>query len=150
MILLQCCHHRGLARIPVSPAAFYHFLMDASAARHVTIKKCQKTWLSGDRSSSYIEDRVDHHHTSHKMWLQRQFLHGSTSCFKSEGVNNTSEPGLAAKRIITKLKCLNHQYWPSQIQKGKWAWKTCLSWKYYHLMIHKPISAIVKEVACRR
>ncbi len=39
-----------LAGIPGLPAAFYHFLMDT--ASHVTIKKCQRTWLAGDRSSS--------------------------------------------------------------------------------------------------
>ena len=42
-----------LAGIPGSPAAFYHFLMDAArSASHVTIKKCQRTWLAGERSKS--------------------------------------------------------------------------------------------------
>ncbi len=41
-----------LARILVSPAAFCNFLMDrAGDASRVTIKKCQRTLLAGDRST---------------------------------------------------------------------------------------------------
>ena len=33
--------------------SYCHFLMDVAGRSHVTIKKCQRTQLAGDRSSTY-------------------------------------------------------------------------------------------------
>ncbi len=63
------CDFFLLAGIPDSPAAFYHFLMDA--AGRVTIKKCHRTCLdeTGLLASDLYERKL--HNYSHDYMINR-------------------------------------------------------------------------------